>query len=231
MTIRTGSAVAVVIVAAALVSASLFAQAPGTSEEARRVREATTVFDEIMAAGDKSIPEAILGDAQGIAIFPSTIKGGFIVGGLRGRGVLSVRTPDGWSSPAFLTLTGGSIGLQIGGQAVDVILVIHDRRGLEQLVQNQFKLGADASVAAGPVGRDAQAATDLKLRAQILSYSRARGLFAGVAIDGSTIRADRDAHQRFYGKALESRQILFEGAGGSPAPVPAWVATLEKFAH
>jgi len=230
MTKRIGSAVAVVLVAAALASGVLSAQAPGTSEEARRVRDATSVFDEIMAADDKSIPESILGDAQGIAIFPSTIKGGFIVGGLRGRGVLSVRTPDGWSSPAFLTLTGGSIGLQIGGQAVDVILVIHDRRGLEQLVQNQFKLGADASVAAGPVGRDAQAATDLQLRAQILSYSRARGLFAGVTVNGSTIRVDRDAHQRFYGKPLESRQILFEGTGGSPQPVPAWVATLKKFA-
>jgi lipid-binding SYLF domain-containing protein len=108
--------------------------------------------------------------------------------------------------------------------------VIYDRRGLEQLVQNQFKLGADASVAAGPVGRDAQAATDLRLRAQILSYSRTRGLFAGVTINGSTVRADRDANERFYGKRLESKQILFDGAAGTPGPVPAWLETLKKYA-
>ncbi len=153
-----------------------------------------------MSAEDKAIPEAILGKAEGIAIFPSTVKAGFVFGGMRGRGVLSARTPTGWSAPAFLTLTGGSFGLQIGGQATDIVLVINDRRGLENLVRNQFKLGADASVAAGPVGRDAQAATDLQLRAQILSYSRARGLFAGVTINGSTIRQDRDANERFYGK-------------------------------
>lgn len=217
-------------VAAMLLCVHPSAQTQTLSEEGRRVRDASAIFGEIMAAGDKSIPESILGEAEGIAVFPSTIKGGFIIGGLRGRGVLSVRTADGWSSPAFLTLTGGSIGLQIGGQAVDLILVIRDRRGLEQLVSNQFKLGADASVAAGPVGRDAQAATDLKLRAQILSYSRARGLFAGVAVDGSTIRADRDAHLRFYGKPLESKQILFEGVGGAPEPVAAWIATLRKYA-
>lgn len=217
------------LIAVSLLAGSGSAQT-GPSEEAQRLREASTVFGEIMAADDRSIPQKILGEAEGLAIFPSTVKAGFIVGGMRGRGVLSVRTPDGWSSPSFFTLTGGSIGLQIGGQAADIILVIYDRRGLEQLVQNQFKLGADASVAAGPVGRDAQAATDLKLRAQILSYSRARGLFAGVTINGSTIRADLDANERFYGKRLESKQILFDGAAGSPEPVPAWLMTLRKFA-
>ena len=132
-----------------------------------------------MAAEDKGIPQSILGKAEGIAVFPSTVHGGFIVGGMRGRGILSSRNDGEWSSPAFLTLTGGSFGLQIGGQAVDLILVINDRRGLENLVANQFKLGADAAVAAGPVGRDAQAATDLQLRAQILSYSRSRGSVCG----------------------------------------------------
>ena len=184
-----------------------------------------------MGAEDKAIPEAILGKAEGIAIFPSTIKAGFIFGGLRGRGVLSARTPAGWSSPAFLTLTGGSFGLQIGGQAADLVLIINDRRGLENLVRNQFKLGADASVAAGPVGRDAQAATDLQLRAQILSYSRARGLFAGVTVNGSTIRQDRDANERFYGKPLEASQILFDGGGEAPPPVAGWLDTLKRFAE
>ena len=198
--------------------------------EAKRVRDGATVFGEIMSAEDKAIPNAILGKAAGIAIFPDTVKAGFIVGGTRGRGVVSARGANGWSSPAFLTLTGGSFGLQIGGQAADIILVINNQRGLENLVSNQFKIGADASVAAGPVGRDAQAATDIQLRAQILSYSRARGLFAGITINGSTIRQDLDANQRFYGKRLTTKQIVFDGQAGSPDPVGIWRAALDRYA-
>jgi len=190
-----------------------------------------TIFSEIMSAEDKSIPQAILGKAEGIAIFPSTIKGGFVVGGMRGRGVISARTASGWSAPAFMTLTGGSIGLQIGGQAADLILVIMQRRGLESLVRNQFKLGADAAVAAGPVGRDAQASTDLQLRAEILGYSRARGLFAGVTINGSTLRTDRDANERFYGKRLETGQIVLQGEADTRAPVPEWIDALDRYAR
>ena len=200
------------------------------SDETRRLREAATVFGEIMAAEDNAIPRALLGKADGIAIFPSTVRAGFIFGGMRGRGVLSARTDSGWSAPAFLTLTGGSVGLQIGGQAADLILVINDRRGLENLVSNQFKLGADVAVAAGPVGRDAQAATDLQLRAQILSYSRARGLFAGVTVNGSTVRPDRDANERFYGQRLETKQIVFaSGPASRPEPVPVWLQTLDRY--
>src|SRR5258705_8490392 len=198
--------------------------------EAKRVRDASTIFGEIMAAEDNAIPTAILNKASGIAIFPSTVKAGFIVGGMRGRGVLSGKGADGWSSPAFLTLTGGSFGLQIGGQAADIILVINGQRGLENLVGNQFKIGADAAIAAGPVGRDAQAATDVQLRAQILSYSRARGLFAGVTIDGSTIRQDVDANERFYGKRLTTKQVVFEGQAGSPAAVAPWREALARYA-
>src|SRR3989442_13019258 len=124
--------------------------------EAKRVRAAATIFGEIMSAEDKAIPGAILNKAPGVAIFPNTIKAGLVVGGMRGRGILSARGANGWSSPAFLTLTGGSFGLQIGGQAADIILVINGQRGLENLVSNQFKIGADAAIAAGPVGRDAQ---------------------------------------------------------------------------
>jgi len=200
------------------------------SDEARRLREAAAVFGDIMAAEDNAIPRALLGKADGIAIFPSTVRAGFIFGGMRGRGVLSARTDSGWSAPAFLTLTGGSVGLQIGGQAADVILVINDRRGLEHLVANQFKLGADVAVAAGPVGRDAQAATDLQLRAQILSYSRARGLFAGVTVNGSTVRPDRDANERFYGERMETKQIVFaSGPASRPEPVPVWLQTLDRY--
>jgi lipid-binding SYLF domain-containing protein len=205
-------------------------RAPKDSDEAKRVRDAATIFGEIMAAEDKSIPSAILGKATGIAIFPSTIKAGLVIGGMRGRGILSGRTADGWSSPAFLTLTGGSFGLQIGGESADIILVINGDRGLQNLVSNQFKIGTDAALAAGPVGRDAQASTDIQLRAQILSYSRARGLFAGVTINGSTIRQDMDANQRFYGKRLTTRQVVFEGQAGAPEEVGEWRAALAKYA-
>ena len=202
------------------------------SDEAKRLRAAAAVFGEIMSAGDKAIPRALLGKAEGIAIFPGTVRAGFVVGGMRGRGVLSARTASGWSAPAFLTLTGGSFGLQIGGQSADLILIINGRRGLENLISNQFKLGADVAVAAGPVGRDAQAATDLQLRAQILSYSRSRGLFAGVTVNGSTIRSDRDANERFYGTRLETKQlVLGSGPARRPEPVSLWLETLNRYAR
>ena len=227
--LMTAAAAAVCLVS--LLSAQPRAQKDDDEKnEPKRVRDAATVFGEIMAAEDKSIPGTILNKASGIAIFPSTIKAGFVVGGMRGRGIISARGANGWSAPAFLTLTGGSFGLQIGGQAADIILVINGDRGLQNLVSNQFKIGADAAIAAGPVGRDAQAATDIQLRAQILSYSRARGLFAGVTINGSTIRQDVDANQRFYGSRLTTRQIVFEGKAGSPEPVGLWREALVKYA-
>ena len=176
------------------------------SDETERLTMATTVITEIMDAPDAAIPGSVLDEAAAVAIFPSTIKAGFIFGGHRGRGVISARDPESgvWSAPAFLTLTGGSFGLQIGGQAVDVVLVVMNRRGLEKLLQNEFKIGGDASAVVGPVGRDLEASTDIQLRAEILSYSRTRGLFAGVSLEGSTIRADRDANDRFYGERLDS---------------------------
>lgn len=221
----------VLIVALALVSATVPSLAQ--SDEARRISDAVIVLSEIMEAGDQSVPRSILEKAEGIAVFPSLIKAGFIVGGQRGRGILSARDPKTgqWSSPAFLTITGGSIGAQIGAQAVDLILVVQNRRGLEQLVRNQFKIGADASVAAGPVGRDASASTDIQMRAQILSYSRTRGLFAGVTLNGSTIRQDRDANDRFYGMGYRTGQIVFDGRGGAPDPVGEWKAALDKYSR
>lgn len=203
------------------------------SDEARRISESMVVLSEIVGADDQSVPRSIVDSAEGVAVFPGLLKGGFIFGGQRGRGILSVRDPKTreWSAPAFLTITGGSFGAQIGGQSVDLILVVRDRRGLEQLVANQFKVGADASVAAGPVGRDAGAATDIQMRAQILSYSRTRGLFAGVTINGATIRQDRDANDRFYGMGYRTSQIVFEGLGGTPAPVPEWKAALRRYAQ
>ncbi len=218
---------AAVVVVCALAVAVPVAQ----SDESRRISDAVIVLDEIMGAGDQSVPRSIMEKAEGIAVFPSLIKGGIIIGGQRGRGVLSARDPKTgeWSPPAFLTITGGSIGAQIGAQAVDLILVVQNRRGLEQLVRNQFKIGADAAVAAGPVGRDAGASTDIQRRAQILSYSRTRGLFAGVSLNGSTIRQDRDANERFYGQYFRTGQIVFDGRAGSPDPVGEWKAALDKY--
>jgi lipid-binding SYLF domain-containing protein len=202
------------------------------SDESKRVSDATTVMAEMMAAGDKGIPRSIMDKAEGVAVFPGLIKAGLGIGGQRGHGILSARdTKSGtWSSPAFLTITGGSIGAQIGVQSIDLILVVNDQRGLQQLVQNQFKVGADASVAAGPVGRDASAATDIQMRAQILSYSRTRGLFAGITLEGATFSQDRDANERFYGAAYRTSQIVFDRLGGAPNPVADWRSTLGKYA-
>ena len=201
-------------------------------DEIKRLDTAATVFEEIMEAPDNAIPRAILGRADAVAVFPSTVKAGFIFGGHRGKGVISARDENGqWSPPAYLTLTGGSFGLQIGGQAVDLILVIMNRRGLEQLLQNEFKIGGDASAVVGPVGRDAEASTDLMLQAEILSYSRTRGLFAGITLKGSTIRADRDANERFYGYPFGTAQLVLEGETATPHDpdaVTAWRATLAK---
>ena len=228
---RLMAAVLALAVLAGIPAATL-AQQSDESDEARRVREASVVFGEIMTAEDDAIPRALLGSAEGIAVFPGTVRVGFIVGGMRGRGILSARTESSWSAPAFMTLTGGSIGLQIGGQAVDLVLVIRNRRGLENLVSNQFKLGADAAVAAGPLGREAEASTDLQLRAQILSYSRSRGLFAGVTLNGSTVRQDQDANERFYGQRLETQQIVFGSTPVEhPTPVDIWLQTLDRFAQ
>jgi lipid-binding SYLF domain-containing protein len=220
-------------VAAAVLSlacATLAAQSPGVSEEADRLREAVTIMNEAMKGDDTAIPDSILRRAEGIAVFPSTVKAGFIFGGMRGRGVLSGRTEKGWSPPTFMTLTGGSFGLQAGGQATDIVFVIMNRRGLENFIRNQFKFGADASAAAGPVGRDVQAGTDLQMRAEILSYSRARGLFAGVTVNGSTVRTDMDANYRFYDTRFNSTQIVVGGLAGAPASVQEWQDTLARYA-
>lgn len=190
------------------------------SEETRRVDEAIVVLEEIMDAPDAAIPTAILGRAVAIAVFPSTVKAGFFVGGQRGRGFIAARDAEtgDWSPPAFLTLTGGSIGMQVGAQSVDVILIIQNRRGLTRLLENQFKLGGDASAVVGPVGRSLEASTDLQLTAEILSYSRTRGIFAGVTLGGATLRADRDANERFYGRRFDSTDIVLDGDAGTDLP-------------
>jgi lipid-binding SYLF domain-containing protein len=219
---------AAVLLGAALVSA----QKDSAENDLNRIKDATQVLDEVMSAPDKAIPSAVLEQAAGIAVFPGLLKGGLGIGAQRGHGILSVRDKKngGWSNPAFLTITGGSFGAQIGLQAIDLVLVINNQRGLEQLISNQFKIGADAGVAAGPVGRDASASTDIQMRAKILSYSRSRGLFAGVTLNGSTIKQDRDANERVYGTAYRTGQIVYDGLGTAPALAADWKATIAKYA-
>ncbi|MCG6118535.1 MAG: lipid-binding SYLF domain-containing protein [Aquimonas sp.] len=196
-----------------LLLSALFLALPALAASApeRRVENAVRVLDEIMRSPDRGIPSRMLQDAYAIAVIPDVVKAGLVIGGRRGRGVISVRTPDGtWSHPAFITLTGGSIGFQAGVQSTDVILVFRSARGVDSIVNGKFTLGADAAVAAGPVGRTAQASTDGELKAEILSYSRARGLFAGVALDGGVLSIDHRANQGTYGRNVTPRAI-FEG--------------------
>jgi len=208
------------------------------SEEAERVKKAATVFDEVMAAPDNAIPNAILEKAEAIAVFPGTIKAGLGVGGHHGKGILSARSREAgaWSNPAFLTLTGGSFGAQIGAEQMDLILVVMNKAGLDNLLRNEFKIGGEASVAGGPVGRQAEASTDIQLKAEILSYSRARGLFAGVSLSGSAIREDEDANQRFYGRPGRNRDLVLAppaavGTAGSDiaTAVAVWHQTLSRY--
>lgn len=202
--------------------------AAAQNTETDRLAEAATVLGEILSAPDQSVPKSILDKAEAIVVIPSTVKGALLIGGQRGKGVISGRSGGTWSAPAFITLTGGSVGFQIGGQATDIVLVVMNRRGLDNLTQNSFKISGDISVAAGPVGREATAATDYKLQAEILSYSRSRGLFAGVSLSGSTIRADRDANKKIYGSDYNTRQIVVERKV-QPAPAAeAWMKVLKE---
>jgi lipid-binding SYLF domain-containing protein len=194
---------------------------PGASalageRENTRAREAITVLNEIMQAPDQAIPSRLMSDAEAIAVIPNVVKAGFVLGGRSGRGLISMRASDGtWSNPSYIRLTGGSIGFQAGVQATDVVLVFRTRRGVDSIVNGKFTLGADASVAAGPVGRTAQASTDGQLKAEIYSYSRARGLFAGVALEGAVLAIDHRANQATYGPNTTPRAI-FEGRSGMP---------------
>jgi lipid-binding SYLF domain-containing protein len=178
------------------------------TKAAERVQAAATVLDEIMGTADKAIPEEVLKSAECVAVVPSLLKGGFVVGARYGRGIASCRTEKGWSAPAFFTVGGGSVGFQIGGQAIDLIMLVMNKNGMKNLLESQFQLGADASAAAGPVGRHAEGNTDWKMRAEILTYSRARGLFAGVTLNGAVIKQDKDSTRDFYGRMVPTRTSL-----------------------
>ena len=199
-----------------LLTFSVFAFAKeDRSETTDRLNDAGKVLDEIMGAPDSNIPGSVLGKAKCVAVIPSMVKGGFIVGGRHGRGAVTCRTASGWSAPAFISLTGGSWGAQIGVEKVDLVLLFMNDRGVNSLLKDNFKLGADASVAAGPVGRHAEASTDAKLNAEILAYSRAKGLFAGVELNGAAVKPDNDSTNAFYGSTINWKDLL---AGNVKAP-------------
>lgn len=199
------------------------------SDAIKRISEAQTVFQEIMAAGETSIPRDLLERAHCVAIIPGMKKGAFIVGAKYGKGVLMCRKPgSGWSGPGTVKIEGGSVGFQIGGGEIDVVLLVMNERGAQSVVNSEFKVGGSASVMAGPVGRSATAQTDAFMRAEMLGYSRSRGIFAGISLDGSTIREDSEDNQKVHGKPLTNKQILF---GGTPVPAVAQplVATLNQY--
>ena len=190
----------------------------GSGREATddRLEHAGRVIHEIMAAPDRGIPEEVLEHARCIAVVPHMLKGGFVFGAENGRGVATCRTANGWSAPAFFTITGGSWGLQIGVEGVDLVMIIQNEDGMRHLINSNFELGGDASAAAGPVGRHASADTDWKLNTEVLTYSRAKGLFAGLTLTGAAIRRDDDSTEAIYGHDVSTRHIL-EGTEAVPA--------------
>ena len=178
------------------------------SDIAKRIDASTKVLNEIMATPDKAIPDKVMRDAKCIAVIPSMVKFAIGIGGNHGKGIATCRTHSGWSAPAPITIAGGSWGLQLGGQAVDIVMVVTNEDGMQHLLSSKFKLGADASAAAGPVGRDAAADTDLKMRAEVLTYSRARGLFAGIDLSGAALTQDKDETRLLYGSFVPFADIL-----------------------
>jgi lipid-binding SYLF domain-containing protein len=200
------------------------------SKATERAQAAAEVLNEIQGTPDKGIPGEVLGSAECVAVVPSMLKGGFIVGAKYGRGLASCRTAKGWSAPAFFVVTGGSIGFQIGGQAVDLVMLVMNNDGMKHLLSSKFALGADASVAAGPVGRHAEGNTDWKMRAQVLTYSRARGIFAGVSLNGAVVKQDKDSTREFYGRMVPFRTALTGEIDPPPAANP-FLSTLAKWAQ
>ncbi|MGA3165019.1 MAG: lipid-binding SYLF domain-containing protein [Terriglobia bacterium] len=200
-------------------------------KEAERLDNSAEVINEIMGTPEKGIPRDLLNKSVCVGIVPSELKGAFMVGASFGRGVLVCRRGgDGpWGAPSLFTVGGANFGFQIGGQATDFVLLVMNGRGAEKLLQSKIKLGADASVAGGPVGRTAQGSTDLQLRAEILTYSRSRGAFAGISLDGQVLKQDDDANEKLYGRRVEPKDILFRGTVAAPPAAHALDAALTQY--
>ncbi len=214
------------IAALALTPAFLFGDT--RSESIERIRDAATVFHEIMTAPDKGIPQEILEKAQCVGIIPGVKKAGFIVGAKYGKGVMTCRTGNNWSAPSTVIVEGGSIGFQIGAGETDVVLVVQNKSGERRLMQDKFTIGGSAAAMAGPVGRTAQAETDAEMHAEILAYSRARGLFAGIDLGGATLRPDHDDNRSLYGRSVTQQEIL-TGKVARPASARPLYAELNRY--
>jgi SH3 domain-containing YSC84-like protein 1 len=210
--------------------ASLTAVASDRDDDVNRTQKAAQVFKEIMNTPDQGIPSNLLESAKCIAIIPGDKKFAFVFGGSYGRGIATCRTEHGWSAPMFVAIDSGSVGYQIGGSSTDIVMLFMNDHALQSLMSDKFKLGADASVAAGPVGRNAAAGTDLKLNAEILSYSRSKGIFAGVSLDGAVMQADKSGDQAMYGDDVNRHEIL-DGKVAVPASARALVEELDGYAH
>ena len=203
----------------------------GQPDIEKRIEASATVLNEIMAAPDKAIPDKVMSDAKCVAVIPSMVKVAFVFGGIHGKGIAACRMESGrWSAPAPITITGGSWGLQAGGQAIDLVMVVTNDQGMQHLLQSKFKLGADASAAAGPVGRDAAADTDWKMRAEVLTYSRARGVFAGIDLNGSAVTQDKDETRILYGSFVPFTEIL-TGKVRPPASSESFLTVLKRYSH
>jgi lipid-binding SYLF domain-containing protein len=202
--------------------------ADGKSHSEKLINESANVFNEIMSAPDKGIPSDILNRAQCIGIVPNMKRAGFIVGGKYGKGVLTCRTDNGWSAPSIIRIEGGSVGFQIGAGETDLVFVVQNKSGEEKLMKDKFTVGGDASVMAGPVGRTAEAETDAMMHAEILSYSRARGVFAGISLSGSTMRPDKDDNEALYGHPVTQQEILTGGVQ-RPAEARPLYSTLDNY--
>ena len=217
----------VTLVALLSLGAASAAQAETREAVQNRLDNATLVLHQIMSAPDKGVPEEVLEHAQCIAVVPHMIKAGFVFGGENGKGVATCRTANGWSAPAFFAITGGSWGLQIGVEGVDLVMIFQGDTGMQRLLSAKFQLGADASAAAGPVGRHATADTDWKLNTEVLTYSRAKGAFAGLTLTGADVRRDNDSMKAFYGRDVSTRRVLL-GEVAAPASAHSFLDAIRE---
>jgi len=227
MSFKTGT---LGVLATAVLASTMAVAAEEPSEQVKRMDAAATVLDEIMGTPDKGIPEELLDSAKCVAVIPSMVKIGFVFGGRHGRGIATCRTATGWSAPAPFSVTGGSWGLQIGGEAVDVVMLVMNEQGMEKMLSSKFKIGADASAAAGPVGRHVEGTTDWKMRAEVLTYSRARGAFAGLTVNGASITQDKDGTRILYGRMVPSAEIL-TGKVKAPEGSHTFLAAVRKYGN
>lgn len=221
--------IAVIVSLAGLLGNSAWA-ASGHEDSVERLQNAANVIHAIVEAPDKGVPEEVLDDAKCIVVVPHLVQAGFIFGGKHGRGVASCRTSQGWSAPAFVDMSGGSWGLQIGAEGVDLIMLVMNDRGLQHLLASKFQIGGEATAAAGPVGRHASAGTDWKLNTELLTYSRAKGAFAGLTLDGTVVQPDKDSTVAIYGSDIPFQRIL-RGAVPPPADAAPFMAAIQNAAH